>query len=232
MLSSFWESLERVCVTHVDVIEADEKELAGVSGLLQVLKNPSASLKTSKKKKARIRFTDEEESGILKPEPRETSGASLNTDGSQPLTAMRQSHLQDLVCKLAELSMVYIGEQGSSRHLRFLAALLSAFSSVRVFQVLLEQVDDNDLRSPPNPAVLFLHQKLTVWLQKCKRQEADFLVDILFSVLLCCSEPLERENILDDLTKVNKSAVFLLNVYIDIHCKTNNVRQAISAKKP
>lgn len=203
VLSSFWESLERVCVTHVDDIEADERELAGVSGLLQVLKNSSASLKTSKKKKTRIRFTDEEESNILKPEPPETSVASLNTDGSQPLTAMRQSHLQDLVCKLAELSMVYIGEQGSSQHLRFLAALLNAFSSVRVFQVLLEQVNDNDLRSTSNPAVLFLHQKLTVWLQKCKRQEADFLVDILYSVLLCCSEPLEREHILDDLTKID-----------------------------
>ncbi|XP_018410868.1 PREDICTED: E3 ubiquitin-protein ligase listerin [Nanorana parkeri] len=205
VLSSFWESLESVCVTHVDVIEADEKELFGVSGLLQVLKNSSTSLKMSKKKKARIRFTDEEECDILKPQPPESSMAlvSLSKDGPHPLTAMRQSRLQDLVCKLAELSMVYIGERESSRHLRFLAALLSAFSSIRVFQVLLEQGSDDDSRSQSNPAMLFLHQKLTVWLQKCKKEEADFLVDILYSVLLCCSEPLERKHLLEDLTKID-----------------------------
>ncbi|KAM5179944.1 E3 ubiquitin-protein ligase listerin [Mantella aurantiaca] len=214
VLSSFWEGLERVCVAHVDVIEAAEKELAGVSGLLQVLKNPSTSLKTSKKKKARIRFTDEEESDNLKPEPPESSMAllSLSLDESHPLTAMRQSRLQDLVCRLAELSMVYIGEQGSSRHLKFLAALLSAFSSVRVFQVLLQQDYGDDLRPKSNPAVLFLHQKLTVWLQKCKREEADFLVDILYSVLLCCSESLERKLLLDDLTKVD----FQWHVFLSI----------------
>nr|DBA34456.1 TPA: hypothetical protein GDO54_002013 [Pyxicephalus adspersus] len=203
VLSLFWESLERVCVTHVDVIEANEKELAGVSGFLQVLKNSSTSLKTSKKKRVRIRFADEEESDSFKLEPSESSPTllSLNNDAPQPLTAMRQSRLQDLVCKLAELSMVYIGEQESSRHLKFLAALLNAFSSIRVFQVLLEQGSKDEMKSQSNPAVLFLYQKLTIWLQKCKREEADFLVDILYSVLFCCPEPLERKQLLGLLTK-------------------------------
>lgn len=203
VLSSFWENLERVCVTHVDVNEADEKELTGVSGLLQVLKNSSTSFKKNKKKKARIRFTDEEESDLLKPEFPESSTASLplNETASHPLTSMRQARLQDLVCKLAELSMIYI-EQGSSQHLKFLAALLSTFSSIGVFQVLLEHGNDHDPKLQTNPAVLFLHQKLRGWLQKCQKEEADFLVDILYSVLLCCWDTLERKHLMDDLTKV------------------------------
>ncbi|XP_068126697.1 E3 ubiquitin-protein ligase listerin isoform X2 [Hyperolius riggenbachi] len=213
VLSSLWESLEKVCVSHVDVIEAEEKELAGVSGLLQVLKNPNASLKIVKKKKSRIRFSDEEEAERAKPEPIESSVASsLSTDGSRQLTNLRQSRLQDLVCKLAELSMVYISEQGSSRHLKFLAALLSAFSSIQIFQVLLEQNSKDDTRSQCNPAVQFLHQKLAVWLRECKREEADFLVDILYSVLLCCSEPIDRPLLLDDLTKMD----FQWHVFLSI----------------
>ncbi|KAM9320364.1 E3 ubiquitin-protein ligase listerin [Gastrophryne carolinensis] len=200
VLSSFWESLEVVCVSHVDVVEADEKELAGVSGLLQVLKNPSCLLKTSKKKKARIRFTDEEESDV-KLGPVEASGpVSFGADSNLHLTDLRQSRLQDLFCKLAELSMVYIAEQGSSRHLKFLAALLSTFSSVSVFQVLLDQNDEGPTRAS-NPAVEFLYKKLTMWLQESKREEADFLVDILYSVLLCVPEPSNRKCILEDLTK-------------------------------
>ncbi|KAG8590866.1 hypothetical protein GDO81_006944 [Engystomops pustulosus] len=198
ILSSFWESLERICVAQVDVIEAGELELAGVSGLLQVMQNPNSSLKATRKKKAKIRFTDEEDNGkdSIQEEPRDSDVVSITMDDQ------RQKPLQDLVCKLAELSMVYIAQQPSNRHLRFLAALLSAFSSVRVFHVLLEQTHE-DPTSPGNPAVGFLHQKLTIWLREGSRGDADFLVDILYSVLKCCPEPLERKQLLDDLVKMD-----------------------------
>ncbi|XP_075707339.1 E3 ubiquitin-protein ligase listerin [Rhinoderma darwinii] len=209
VLSSFWESLEQVCVTHVDVTEAAERELAGVSGFLKVMQNPNCSLKATKKKKAKIRFTDEEDhakDGVqleTPPVDPPTAPASLTKDeGDQALTDLRHKRLQDLVCKLAELSMAYIAEQGSNRHLKFLAALLSTFSSVRVFHVLLEQSGDDARLNPGNPAVQFLHQKLTVWLQEGTREDADFLVDLLYSVLICCPEPLERELLLDGLVKM------------------------------
>lgn len=138
------------------------------------------------------------------PEPQSpTASVSLTKDEDRGLNDLRQKRLQDLVCKLAELSMVYIAEQGSNRHLRFLAALLSAFSSVRVFNVLLEQREEDDSRrNPGNPAVQFLHQKLTIWLREGTRQDADFLVDILYSVLNCCPEALERKLLLDSLVKM------------------------------
>ncbi|CAN2387615.1 Listerin E3 ubiquitin protein ligase 1 [Pristimantis euphronides] len=208
VLTSFWESLEQVCVTHVDVLEAGEQELAGVSGLLQVMQNPNCSPKVTKKKKAKIRFTDEDDDvkddvpPEVQPVESTTPPASQNED--RGLKDLRQMRLQDLVCKLAELSMVYIAEQGSNRHLRFLAALLSAFSSGRVFQVLLPQGDEeHSMGSPANPAVQFLHRKLTIWLQESTREDADFLVDILYSVLNCCPEPLEGKRLLDSLVKMD-----------------------------
>ncbi|KAM3933975.1 E3 ubiquitin-protein ligase listerin [Leptodactylus fuscus] len=210
VLSSFWESLEQVCVAYVDVTEAGERELAGVSGLLQVMQNPNCSLKATKKKKAKIRFTDEEENVKddvqLEHQPQDSpaSPVTRTKDVDQGLNDLRQKRLQDLVCKLAELSMVYIAEQGSNRHLRFLAALLSAFSSVRVFHVLLDQSSGDDSRPHDgNPAVEFLHQKLTIWLKEGTREDADFLVDILYSVLNCCPESLERKRLLDDLVKMD-----------------------------
>ncbi|XP_069616963.1 E3 ubiquitin-protein ligase listerin [Ranitomeya imitator] len=206
VLSSFWESLERVCVAHVDVTEAKEQELAGVSGLLQIMQNPNCSPKATKKKKAKIRFTDEddnEKDGVhLDPSPVRSPTAPAFPD--RGVSAHRQKRLQDLVCKLAELSMVYIAEQGSNRHLRFLAALLSAFSSLRVFHVLLEQNGEGDTKlNPGNPAVDFLHQKLTIWLREGTREDADFLVDILYSVLNCCPETLERKRLLDGLVQMD-----------------------------
>ncbi|KAG9486176.1 hypothetical protein GDO78_008978 [Eleutherodactylus coqui] len=209
-LTWFWESLERVCVTHVDVLEAGERELAGVSGLLQVMQNPNCSPKATKKKKAKIRFTDEEddekEDAQLEPSPAASPTAA--PDGDRGLDGLRQERLQDLVCKLAELSMVYISEQGSHRHLRFLAALLGAFSSVRVFHVLLEPSgEDDSKKSPGNPAVQFLHQKLTVWLREGTQEDADFLVDILYSVLSCCPESAERKCLLDGLVKACSDSV-------------------------
>ncbi|KAM4795349.1 E3 ubiquitin-protein ligase listerin [Rhinophrynus dorsalis] len=229
ILSGFWESLAQVCVDYVDKIEAEEKNLAGVSGLLQVLKNPNNSMKANKNKKARILFKDEggTASNFINPEPSPVESEAVikvqtaSKDRDPHDTNVRQEHLEDLVCKLTELSMVYITEQGSHRHLSFLAALLRAFSSVRVFQVLLEENGEQHpmgTRSlekdiPKNPAVQFLYEKLIVWMKGGFRGETDCLVDILYSILYCCTDSSDRNNILDDLTKMDFNwSIFLLIV--------------------
>ena len=48
---------------------------------------------------------------------------------------LRSGHLEDLVCQLAELDMVYVNEKDSERHLLFLSLLLRSFSTPRVFGV-------------------------------------------------------------------------------------------------
>ncbi|KAM4699688.1 E3 ubiquitin-protein ligase listerin [Discoglossus pictus] len=223
ILSDFWESLAHVCVAQVDAIDAGEKGLAGVSGLLQVLQNPKTSVKVSKqKRKAKIRFADEDEeigSESINPEAPPLKSDTISrvqeeADVPRSLSDLRKERLEDLVCKLAELSMVYISDQGSNKHLKFLAALLSAFPSVRVYQVLLEQsrVDEPEEQSTKhdNPAVTFLYEKLIVWLKEDNNEEADFLVDILYSVLYCCTDSSKRKILLDDLSKMDfKWSVFL-----------------------
>ncbi|KAE8621680.1 hypothetical protein XENTR_v10004921 [Xenopus tropicalis] len=229
LLREFWENLAHICVSHVDVIEAGEKNLAGVSGLLQVLQNPNCLLKVNKKKKAKIRFKGEDDdesdavSHVSESQPMskfimETCSSSGRDPG---IAQLRQERLEDLVCKLAELSMVYISEQRSQQHLMFLAALLSTFPSIRVFQVLLQQSSEEDpknLNSPDhdvtprhkNPAVQFLYAKLIFWFNDKSLEESDFLVDILYSVLFCCTDSSERKHLLDDMTKMNfKWSVFL-----------------------
>ncbi|CAH2219322.1 E3 ubiquitin- ligase listerin [Pelobates cultripes] len=232
ILSGFWESLSNVCVANVDTLDAAEKDLAGVSGLLHILQNPNTCMKVNKKKKAKIRFADEEESagGSIRPEPptRDTKSVSRDLENivsvrnrEPTISRLRQEFLEELVCKLAELSMVYISEQGSKRHLKFLAALLRAFCSAKVFQVLVEQSFDEAptnaellgqgmVLKNENPAVQFLYRKLTNWLREGSEEDSDFLVDILYSVLVCCSDPLERKSLMDNMTKMDfKWSVFL-----------------------
>ncbi|XP_053312775.1 E3 ubiquitin-protein ligase listerin [Spea bombifrons] len=230
ILSGFWESLSHACVANVDVIEAGEKDLAGVSGLLHILRMPSNSIKTNKKKKAKIRFADEDDSARddVKPSPEDSEAvskvlheSSITKEREPTTSSLRQESLEELVCKLAELSLVYISEQRSRRHLKFLAALLRTFPSVRVFHVLLEQSSGGDPScakylemgiepQSDNPAVQFLYQTLTDWFKEGSNEDAEFLVDILYSVLYCCADPVDRKTILDDMTKMEFNwSVFL-----------------------
>ncbi|KAM8975793.1 E3 ubiquitin-protein ligase listerin isoform 1-T1 [Pelodytes ibericus] len=227
ILSGFWESLSHICVANVDSIEAEDKDLVGVSGLLLVLKNPNSPTKANKKKQSKLRFADEEDEegadGNIKPEhPPETlyivqNEASRVKYRESNVSRLRQEFLEDLVCKLAELSMVYISEQGSKCHLKFLAALLGAFSSIRVFRVLVERdptstklVDQGTQPINENPAVEFLYGKLIKWLKDGSKEDSDFLVDILYSVLHCWFDPLDRKSLMEDLTKMDlKLSVFL-----------------------
>nr|XP_020651892.1 E3 ubiquitin-protein ligase listerin-like isoform X1 [Pogona vitticeps] len=221
LLLNFWESLSNICVRHVDVVDPDEKALAAISSLLQILKNSENKAKASQKKTVKIRFAEEDEaesnteqSCVDMTNNNELSPLIPEIRG-QHLSSLRKEPLEDLVCKLAELSIVYTNEQRSDKHLKFLSALLSDFASSRVFQVLLKDgsnIQEDVKLQYENPSIQFLYDRLVDWLKEDMRKETDFLVDILYSVLQCCSTVTERENILNDLTKMNLKWNILLQI--------------------
>ncbi|KAL8190612.1 UNVERIFIED_CONTAM: listerin E3 ubiquitin protein ligase 1 [Gekko kuhli] len=219
MLSNFWDGLSKVCVVHVDRIDVDEKALAAVSCLLEVLQNPEEKLKPNKRKAVKIRFSEEAEVENSTENETYVDVGSSNEPGiifqAQHLSPLRKEPLEDLVCTLAELSIVYTSDQRSDPHLKFLSALLSNFASSRVFQVLLESRSTIQEAIKPqyeNPSLQFLYENVIDWLKEDWRKETDFLVDILYSVLYCCSSTTERENILSDLTKMDLKWKILLQI--------------------
>ncbi|KAH0624881.1 hypothetical protein JD844_032757 [Phrynosoma platyrhinos] len=221
MMLSFWDGLSDICVGYVDVVDADEKSLAAMSSLLQILKNPEKKMKPNKRKSMKIRFAEDAQPENTN-EHENYGDLRNNNDSSTLATGIHEQHLsslqneplEDLVCKLAELSIVYANEQKSDRHLKFLSALLGNFASSRVFHVLLE--DRNKLEAGKlqyeNPSVQFLYENLIDWLKEDGRKETDFLVDILYSVLYCCSSTTEREHILNDLTKMDLNWNIILQI--------------------
>ncbi|KAK2527212.1 Ltn1 [Columba guinea] len=224
LLSDFWDRLLKMCILHVDTLDADEKSLFALSGMLEILQNPKSATKPNNRKALKIRFTDEDES------ERDTENGKLTevrkSDSEiqaelQHSSLLRKEPLENLVCSLAELSIVYVNEQKSELHLKFLSALLNSFSSNRVFQVLLEQGNDtssaqaesqNESEACESPSVQFLHMNLITWLKEDWRKDTHFLVDILYSVLNCCNSNDERKIILDDLTKMDLQWIIFLQL--------------------
>uniref|UniRef100_A0A9J8C377 E3 ubiquitin-protein ligase listerin n=1 Tax=Cyprinus carpio carpio TaxID=630221 RepID=A0A9J8C377_CYPCA len=212
LLSDFWEGLGRLCTTYVDCEEAERTALEGIASLLQIMHNPnSASKLTKKKKTVKICFTDREERGQGEEPPRETP---VVEEHHCPL---RNGHLLDLVCQLAELNMVYVCDCESERHLRFLSQLLRAFPSPQVFQVLLRPEEMKPEMGPElgplaeNAAVHFLLQRVTVWLKQDDRKDTDFLVDMVFSSLQCCSSSDDKTLILNHISRdLNWSVILQL----------------------
>ncbi|XP_049641695.1 E3 ubiquitin-protein ligase listerin [Suncus etruscus] len=223
VLLRFWKKLSDICVEKIDEPEADVKSVVGVSNLLQVLQKPKSSLKSNKRKACKVRFADEVTENIPDNEKLELSEAqnsevselkaepSFVNSSANHLSPLRQRPLEDLVCKLAEMSMNYVNKHKSKQHLRFLSTLLNSFSSTKVFKMLLNDEKHGTIKTKPleivklmqkNPAVQFLYQKLIGWLNEDQRKDAGFLVDILYSALHCCDNNLERKTILDDLTEV------------------------------
>ncbi|KAK9968251.1 hypothetical protein ABG768_002585 [Culter alburnus] len=202
LLSDFWESLSRLCTTCVDCEEAERTALEGIASLLQIMHNPnSASKQTKKKKTVKICFTDQEERGQGEEPQRETPAVE---EQDRPL---RNGHLLDLVCQLAELNMAYVSKQDSERHLRFLSQLLRVFPNPQVFQVLLKPEEmkpemGSELRPlAENAAVHFLLQRVAVWLKQDSRKDTDFLVDMVFSSLQCCSSSDDKTLILNHISR-------------------------------
>ncbi|XP_007173869.2 E3 ubiquitin-protein ligase listerin isoform X1 [Balaenoptera acutorostrata] len=224
VLLNFWERLSEICVEKISEPEADVKSVLGVSNLLQVLQKPKSSLKLNKKNVGKVRFADEmpksnkENEKYVSSEGENSEGSelmaepSLTHSCSDLLSPLRKKPLEDLVCKLAEMSVNYVNEQKSEQHLRFLSSLLNSFSSSQVFKVLLGDEKQSIVKAKPleiaklaqkNPAIQFLYQKVIGWLNEDQRKDAGFLVDILYSALCCCDNHMERKAVLDDLIEVD-----------------------------
>ena len=244
VLLNFWEKLSEICVEKINEPEADVKSVLGVSNLLQVLQKPKSSLKSNKKKVGKVRFADEmpennkENEKCVSSEGENSEGSELMAEPSVSpscsncISPLRKKPLEDLVCKLAEMSINYVNEQKSEQHLRFLSTLLNSFSSSQVFKVLLGDEKQSTVRGKPleiaklvqkNPAVQFLYQKITGWLNEDQRKDAGFLVDILYSALCCCDSNVERKAILDDLIEVLlfctfKKIFYLFLAVLGPHC--------------
>lgn len=229
VLLNFWERLSEICVEKISEPEADVKSVLSVSNLVGVLQKPKSSLKSSRKKNGKVRFTSEA-SEAKKEDEKCASSEGENGEGSEGATEssllqssldlvspLRKKPLEDLVCKLAEVSINFVNEQKSEQHLQFLSTLLDSFSSGQVFNVLLGDEQKNVVKAKPlevgrlaqeNPAVQFLYHKLVGWLNNSQKKDGGFLVDILYSALRCCTSDIERKDVLDDLTKVSLSHAF------------------------
>uniref|UniRef100_A0A8C9VKU6 E3 ubiquitin-protein ligase listerin n=1 Tax=Scleropages formosus TaxID=113540 RepID=A0A8C9VKU6_SCLFO len=206
LVADFWEGLGRMCVYRVDQEEEREEALVGLATLLRVMQNPARP--NWRKKTAKICFSDpgDSEGG---PEGEEEGKGSIPADGHEGPSLLRSGHLEQLVCQLAELAMVHVTERDSERHLRFLSVLLASFPSHQLFRVLLEPgtedfPEDGEQEAmmglegqgehraalARNPAVIFLFQKVVVWLKQDWREDTELLVNMIFSVLHCCENGL------------------------------------------
>lgn len=209
LLSDFWEGLNSLCVRYVDHEEQQVEQvvLQGIASLLQIMQNPdSYCTKQGKRRKAvKVCFSEE----VVKRQEEETPSQTTEVETLQgqekQCSPLRSSHLLELVCQLAELNMVYVSERDSERHLHFLALLLQAFPKAQVFQGLLKPDDrktevELEAGLSENPAICFLLQRVVVWLRQDHRKDPDFLVDMVFSSLQCCSSNAEQTLVLNHIT--------------------------------
>uniref|UniRef100_A0A8D0CIJ4 E3 ubiquitin-protein ligase listerin n=1 Tax=Scleropages formosus TaxID=113540 RepID=A0A8D0CIJ4_SCLFO len=203
LVADFWEGLGRMCVYRVDQEEEREEALVGLATLLRVMQNPARP--NWRKKTAKICFSDpgDSEGG---PEGEEEGKGSIPADGHEGPSLLRSGHLEQLVCQLAELAMVHVTERDSERHLRFLSVLLASFPSHQLFRVLLEAA------LARNPAVIFLFQKVVVWLKQDWREDTELLVNMIFSVLHCCGSREEKTIILNHITEMELRWGILLQI--------------------
>ncbi|XP_068931164.1 E3 ubiquitin-protein ligase listerin isoform X1 [Petaurus breviceps papuanus] len=237
VLKTFWTSLSEICLQKINAQETDGKSLLGISTLLEVLQRAEDRWKQSKKKVSKVRFIEEapesstenseekNKTDIYSEENIEESEFCWDENLPIPVSHLRKGPLYDLVCKLAEQSIVHIGELRSEQHLGFLSSLLKSFSSCQVFQALLDLAREKNASESltplpqeigrpvrENPAIQFMYHRLMNWLGEDKKQNTDFLVDILYSILSCCETNTERKNILDDLTKLDLKWNILLRI--------------------
>ncbi|KAK1800486.1 hypothetical protein P4O66_005706 [Electrophorus voltai] len=205
LLTDFWEGLGRLCARRVDCEETEPAALEGIASLLEVMYDPdNPARKQAKGKKAvKICFAEQEGKG-------EEDGPSAGRPVTEPADGFGKrkppppsGHLLELVCQLAELSVVYVCERDSEKHLRFLALLLRAFPRPQVFGVLLgpghgKVEPDTQLGAlAQNPAVRFLLRRVALWLRQDDGKDTDLLVDMVFSALRCCGSNTEQTLVLN-----------------------------------
>lgn len=209
LLSDFWEGLASLCVRYVDHEEQQVEQvvLQGIASLLQIMQNPASyyTKKGKRKKAVKVCFSEEEVKGQAEENPIQTPEVESLQGQEKQCSPLRSSHLLELVCQLAELNMVYVSERNSERHLHFLALLLQAFPKSQVFQGLLKPEDGKiEVKLEPdlteNPAIHFLLQRVLMWLRQDDRKDTDFLVDMVFSCLQCCSSNAEQTLVLNHIT--------------------------------
>ncbi|XP_074070053.1 E3 ubiquitin-protein ligase listerin isoform X2 [Macrotis lagotis] len=248
VLKTFWISLSDICLEKISNQEIDVKSLLGISTLLEVLQKAENTWVQSKKKVSKIKCMDDvpetsTENKIQIPEEEDIDDSEFCWDEKLPVPITHQDKgpLNDLVCRLAELSIAYISELKSEKHLGFLASLLNSFSSCQLFQALLDLANEKnksnkDLVPVPqeivkpirdNPAIQFLYHRLMNWLGENKKENSDFLVDILYSILCCCETDTERKIILDDLTKLDLKWNILLRI-IRKACSSSDKHMLVS----
>uniref|UniRef100_A0A4W4E3K3 E3 ubiquitin-protein ligase listerin n=1 Tax=Electrophorus electricus TaxID=8005 RepID=A0A4W4E3K3_ELEEL len=217
LLTDFWEGLGSLCARRVDCEETEPAALEGIASLLEVMYDPdNPARKQAKGKKAvKICFAEQEGKG-------EEDGPSAGRPVTEPADGFGKrkppppsGHLLELVCQLAELSVVYVCERDSEKHLRFLALLLRAFPRPQVFGVLLgpghgKVEPDTQLGAlAQNPAVRFLLQRVALWLRQDDGKDTDLLVDMVFSALRCCGSNTEQTLVLNRIAMDLKWGVLL-----------------------
>lgn len=209
LLADFWEGLGSLCVHYVDQEEQrfDQVVLQGIASLLQIMQNPDSycTKQGRRKKVVKVCFSEEEVKGQVEENLSQTSEVETLQGQEKQYSPLRSSHLFELVCQLAELNMVYVSECNSERHLHFLALLLQAFPNAQVFQGLLKPDDGKtvvelEAELSENPAIRFLLHKVVVWLRQDNRKDTDFLVDMVFSSLQCCSSNADQTLVLNHIT--------------------------------
>ncbi|KAM6985180.1 LOW QUALITY PROTEIN: E3 ubiquitin-protein ligase listerin [Aplochiton taeniatus] len=224
LLADFWEELSVVLVRHVDKEEAEPKVLEGVATLLQVMRNPDTAerKRTKKKKSVKICFSDVEDQEEAEGEKKRAQAEVPDLGQDRDVAPLSSMHLEDVVCQLAQLNLVYIKESGSERHLIFLSLLLRSFHTPRVFTMLMDDVDDvlkagegegerEDRALAVNPAVRFVLHRVLEWLRQDGRADTAFLVEMLFSSLHCCSRQ-ETTRILDHVSTMERQWSILLQI--------------------
>ncbi|XP_007493198.1 E3 ubiquitin-protein ligase listerin isoform X1 [Monodelphis domestica] len=232
VLKTFWANLSDICLQKIASQEADEKSLLGLASLLQVLQKAENSGKQNQKKVPKARIIDGAPESSTE-NRKEISSEEENAEELDPswdqkfpvhISQLRNGPLYDLVCNLAGRSVAHISGMKSRKHLSFLSSLLNSFASSEVFKVMLELQNEKcniDVNTVPqelvrsvreNPAVRFMYEKLINWLSEDKKQNTDFLVDILYSILYCCESNSERKTILDDLTKLDLKWNIILRI--------------------
>ncbi|KAL6040565.1 hypothetical protein STEG23_019299, partial [Scotinomys teguina] len=233
VLLNFWKRLSEICVEKISEPEADVKCVLGVSNLVGILQKPKSALKSNRKKNCKVKFAcdkpeaEKESETCTSSEGESSEGSGGVTESSvihassDLVSPLRKKPLEDLVCRLAEVSITFVNEQKSEQHLQFLSTLLDSFSSGQVFRVLLGDEQKSVVKAKPleivklaekNPAVQFLYHKLVGWLNESQKNDEDFLVDILYSALRCCDSDVERKDVLDDLTKEDLKCSSLLQI--------------------
>uniref|UniRef100_A0AAZ3QXV9 E3 ubiquitin-protein ligase listerin n=1 Tax=Oncorhynchus tshawytscha TaxID=74940 RepID=A0AAZ3QXV9_ONCTS len=209
LLADFWEGLRVMFARRVQSDSLEQKDLEGMSSLLQVL---SAGRKQTKKKRSvKICFSEPESSGSPEEEGElALKYAQLEAPDLGQETAegpLKSWHLEEIVCQQAQISYSRVNDKNSERHLVYLSLLLRSFHTPRVFTV--------SLPSFPFVNCYFLHSTsyfiCVQFTLLYYRRDTSYLVEMVFSSLRCCS-PQETTRILNHITTMDLKWGVLLQI--------------------